>query len=481
MQAGPIFVGVGGWDYEPWRETFYPPGLPKSRQLEHAASLLTATEINATHYKLQKPETFERWAAAVPDGFKFAVKASRFCTNRKVLCEGGEGVAKFCAQGLTALGDKLGPILWQFMGTKKFDPDDFGGFLQLLPRTQDGVPLRHVVEPRHDSFKTAEFVEMARAADVGIVFADAEDYPLIATAAAASSMPACSARKRSSRTAIRRRRSTIGRIRPGLGARREPARLSISRRAATSCAPRDVPVLHLRGQGAQSARRPRADRAAMNPLFAQLPTSIFARMSGLAAEHEAVNLGQGFPDFGWPEDVVERAATLLLEATNQYPPMRGLPELRQAVVDHYRKHQDVEYAVEDVTVTSGATEALAAAILPWSRLVTRCCCSSRFTTPTCRWCAGQGRAEAGHADAARLAHRSGCDRGGDRAEHALVIFNNPQNPTARLFDETELAAVADACVRHDLIMLSDECGSTSCSTAARIGRSRASRAWPSAR
>jgi uncharacterized protein YecE (DUF72 family) len=142
--------------------------------------LLTATEINATHYKLQKPETFERWAAAVPDGFRFAVKASRFCTNRKVLCEGGEGIAKFCAQGLTALGDKLGPILWQFMATKKFDPDDFRAFLELLPRTQDGVPLRHVVEPRHDSFRTAEFVEMARAADVGIVFADSDDYPLIA-------------------------------------------------------------------------------------------------------------------------------------------------------------------------------------------------------------------------------------------------------------------------------------------------------------
>jgi len=180
MSAGPIYVGVGGWDYEPWRETFYPPKLPKARQLEHAASLLTATEINATHYKLQKPGTFERWAAAVPDGFKFAVKASRFCTNRKVLCEGGEAVAKFCAQGLTALGDKLGPILWQFMATKRFDPKDFSGFLELLPRSQDGVPLRHVVEPRHDSFRTAEFVAMARAAEVGIVFADAEAYPLIA-------------------------------------------------------------------------------------------------------------------------------------------------------------------------------------------------------------------------------------------------------------------------------------------------------------
>ena len=180
MGAGSIHVGVGGWDYEPWRETFYPPGLPKARQLEHTGQELTATEINATHYKLQKPETFERWAKSVPDGFKFTVKASRFCTNRKILCEGGEGIGRFCAQGLTALGDKLGPILWQFMGTKKFEPDDFRGFLQLLPPSQDGVPLRHVVEPRHESFKTPEFVEMAQAADVGIVFAHSEDYPLIA-------------------------------------------------------------------------------------------------------------------------------------------------------------------------------------------------------------------------------------------------------------------------------------------------------------
>jgi uncharacterized protein YecE (DUF72 family) len=180
MQAGPIYVGVGGWDYDPWRETFYPPKLPKARQLEHLAGALTATEINATHYKLQKPETFARWAKSVPDGFKFAVKASRFCTNRKALCEGAEGVAKFCGQGLTELGDRLGPILWQFMGTKKFEPDDFRGFLQLLPRSQDGVPLRHVVEPRHDSFKTAEFVALARAAGVGIVFAEADSYPMIA-------------------------------------------------------------------------------------------------------------------------------------------------------------------------------------------------------------------------------------------------------------------------------------------------------------
>jgi len=175
-----IRVGVGGWDYEPWRQSFYPPGLPKAKQLAFMGSALTATEINATYYKLQSPALFEKWAKMVPDDFRFAVKASRFCTNRKLLGEGGEGIAKFCAQGLTALGDKLGPILWQFMGTKRFDPDDVAAFLQLLPRSQDGAPLRHVLEPRHDSFRCRAFVEMARAAGAGIVFAESDDYPCIA-------------------------------------------------------------------------------------------------------------------------------------------------------------------------------------------------------------------------------------------------------------------------------------------------------------
>src|SRR5215212_4352614 len=138
MGEGAIRVGVGGWDFDPWRETFYPLGLAKAKQLEYAGQRLTATEINATYYKLQKPELFEKWARAVPAGFKFAVKASRFCTNRKALGEGGEGIERFCAQGLTALGDRLGPILWQFMGTKRFEPDDFGAFLNLLPKAQDG-------------------------------------------------------------------------------------------------------------------------------------------------------------------------------------------------------------------------------------------------------------------------------------------------------------------------------------------------------
>ena len=178
--SGTIRVGIGGWDFDPWRGTFFPAGLPKTKQLEYAASQLTATEINATYYKLQKPELFAKWARAVPDGFKFAIKASRFCTNRKVLGDGGEGIERFCGQGLTELGDKLGPILWQFMGTKQFDPADFQAFLNLLPKAQDGVKLQHVVEPRHESFRTAEFVAMARAAGVAIVFADSDDYPCVA-------------------------------------------------------------------------------------------------------------------------------------------------------------------------------------------------------------------------------------------------------------------------------------------------------------
>ena len=177
---GAVRVGVGGWDYDPWRQSFYPPKLPRTKQLEHMAGRLTAIEINATYYKLQKPELFERWAAMVPDGFKFAVKASRFCTNRRILGEGGEAIARFCAQGLTKLGDRLGPILWQFMATKRFDPDDFAAFLDLLPPEQDGVRLRHAVEPRHDSFRSEEFVDMTRAAGVAIVFADSDEFPCIA-------------------------------------------------------------------------------------------------------------------------------------------------------------------------------------------------------------------------------------------------------------------------------------------------------------
>jgi uncharacterized protein YecE (DUF72 family) len=178
--AGSIHVGVGGWDFDPWRGSFYPPGLAKARQLEHLGQRLTATEINATYYKLQSPALFERWGATVPDGFKFAVKASRFCTNRRALGEAGESIGRFCAQGFTELGDKLGPILWQMMPTKKFDAGEIRDFFGLLPTSRDGIRLRHAIEPRHESFKCGEFVAMARAANIAIVAADHETYPQIA-------------------------------------------------------------------------------------------------------------------------------------------------------------------------------------------------------------------------------------------------------------------------------------------------------------
>ena len=128
--SGRIRVGIGGWVYEPWRGAFYPDGLRQKDELRYVGEHLTATEINATYYSTQKPATFANWAKAVPDGFLFAVKASRFCTNRKVLAEAGESIAKFVQQGLVELGDRLGPILWQFMPTKAFDPQDFAAFLQ---------------------------------------------------------------------------------------------------------------------------------------------------------------------------------------------------------------------------------------------------------------------------------------------------------------------------------------------------------------
>lgn len=175
-----IHVGVGGWDFDPWRGTFYPEGLARTRQLEHLATRLNATEINATFYKLQSRELFERWAEMVPDDFRFAVKASRFCTNRKALGTAGDGIKNFLAQGLTALGDKLGPILWQFAASKQFDAAEMRAFMALLPECHEGVKLRHALEPRHDSFRCAEFVAMAREAGLAIVVADHETYPQIA-------------------------------------------------------------------------------------------------------------------------------------------------------------------------------------------------------------------------------------------------------------------------------------------------------------
>ena len=174
-----IRVGIGGWDFEPWRGTFYPEGLAKAKQLRFATEQLTAIEINSTYYSSQKPATFANWAKTAPDGFQFSIKASRFATNRKILAEAGESIGRFLNQGITELGDRLGPILWQFMATKKFDPDDFAGFLKLLPEKQDGIRLRHAVEVRHESFVDPAFFALAKKANAAIVFADSDKFPEI--------------------------------------------------------------------------------------------------------------------------------------------------------------------------------------------------------------------------------------------------------------------------------------------------------------
>lgn len=179
VEQGAIRVGIGGWSFKPWRGVFYPDGLAQRRELEYAATHLTAIEINATYYGSQKPESFAKWRAETPDGFVFSVKGPRFATNRRVLAEAGESVARFFDSGVAELGDKLGPIVWQFAPTKKFDPEDFAAFLDLLPATSGGVSLRHAVEVRHDSFACADFVALARKAGVAVVSAGDSDYPMI--------------------------------------------------------------------------------------------------------------------------------------------------------------------------------------------------------------------------------------------------------------------------------------------------------------
>jgi len=177
-------IGIGGWTFAPWRGAFYPKGVRQADELAFASRSLSAIEINATYYSTHKPEDFARWAAQTPEDFIFAVKASRFCTNRRVLAEAGESVERFFAQGIGELGARLGPILWQFMPTKKFDAEDFARFLDLLPQEVGGRPLRHVIEPRHASFVESAFIDLCRGRGAAICIADHPVYPLMEEATA---------------------------------------------------------------------------------------------------------------------------------------------------------------------------------------------------------------------------------------------------------------------------------------------------------
>jgi uncharacterized protein YecE (DUF72 family) len=153
--------------------------LVQARELEYASRQVTAIEINGTFYRTQKPESFAKWREQTPDDFVFALKAPRYATMRSVLGDAGESIERFVASGLTELGEKLGPILWQFAPTKRFDLADMEAFLKLLPTTIGGRPARHVLEPRHESFVDTAFVALARRYAAAIVYTDSEEYPSI--------------------------------------------------------------------------------------------------------------------------------------------------------------------------------------------------------------------------------------------------------------------------------------------------------------
>jgi uncharacterized protein YecE (DUF72 family) len=179
MKRSRIFVGVGGWTYEPWRGAFYPEGLAHKKELEFASRRLTSIEINGTFYSLFKPASWIKWRNETPNGFVFSVKGSRYCTNRSALGEAGQGVARFVAQGLSELGDRLGPINWQLAATKKFDAEEIEAFFSLLPKEVEGLSLRHAVEVRHASFFDARFYALAEKHGIAIVYADDDKFPKI--------------------------------------------------------------------------------------------------------------------------------------------------------------------------------------------------------------------------------------------------------------------------------------------------------------
>ncbi len=263
-KQGQIRVGIGGWTFEPWRGVFYPKGLPHARELEYASQHLTTIEINGTFYRTQTPATFAKWESETPEGFVFSVKGPRYAVNRRVLAEAGDSIKRFIDSGVLELKDKLGPLLWQFAPTKKFDAADFGKFLELLPAKVDGRKLRHVVEVRHDSFCTPEFIALIREFQTPVVYAEHEKYPGIPDAvgdfvyarlqkgddAIPTAYPPQSARR-------------LGQARRRLGQGRHARRSRSHRRGqeGQGRTARRVRLLHPRGQGARPRRRHGPDRA----------------------------------------------------------------------------------------------------------------------------------------------------------------------------------------------------------------------------
>jgi uncharacterized protein YecE (DUF72 family) len=201
-RKGKIRIGISGWNYAPWRGRFYPKGLRQKDELAFAASKFRAIEINGTFYSLQSPRSFEAWAAAAPDDFAFAVKGPRFITHMLKLRNAETPLANFFANGMLALGPKLGPILWQFPPNFRFNPEKLAAFFNLLPRDTETAsqlarghdhrvegrthfeidrnrPLRHAIEIRHESFRVPEFVALLRKHRIALVCADTVQWPLL--------------------------------------------------------------------------------------------------------------------------------------------------------------------------------------------------------------------------------------------------------------------------------------------------------------
>jgi uncharacterized protein YecE (DUF72 family) len=200
---GLCHVGLSGWRYPPWRGAFYPPGLPQRRELEYASRELASVEVNGSFYRLQRASSYQQWREQTPNGFVFSVKGPRFVTHMKKLAGVEVPLANFFASGVLALGDQLGPVLWQLPPTMGFDAERLAAFFSLLPRTTSGAaqlathhdhrldgravtivdadrPLRHALEVRHSSFETAEFVQLLRDNDIALVCADtAGRWPLL--------------------------------------------------------------------------------------------------------------------------------------------------------------------------------------------------------------------------------------------------------------------------------------------------------------
>ena len=178
--SGRIRTGIGGWLFAPWRNNFYPAEWPQKRELEYASRHVTSIEINSTFYRGQTPATYAKWRRETPEDFVFALKAQKDTTAQRTLADAGGRIKRFVFGGIAELEDRLGPISWQFPQHKHFERDDFAAFLDLLPRELNGLPLRHVLEVRHESFMCEEYLALARAHRLPTVFTDSPEYPSFA-------------------------------------------------------------------------------------------------------------------------------------------------------------------------------------------------------------------------------------------------------------------------------------------------------------